>query len=149
MSGYCHIWTPSSSIRTAMATPSCTKSIKRRVHPRIDRVDLKVEDIGKKVEGPGGGQIWSHIKWATGLASRVCDTGNTSAFLITDIYNTLPWPVWGSSEKSQEPPTPNSQWLSSHWKLANWRRPQPILPVMRKRHASHCKMVNWLFTLGL
>ena len=42
---------------------------------------LKVEDIGKKVEGPGGGQIWSHIKWATGLALRVRDTGDTSTFL--------------------------------------------------------------------
>ena len=54
---------------------------------------LKAEDIGKKVEGPGGGQIWSHVKWATGLASRVRDAGDTSAFLITDIYNALPRPV--------------------------------------------------------
>jgi hypothetical protein len=54
---------------------------------------LKAEDIGKKVEGPGGGQIWSHVKWATGLALRVRDAGDTSAFLITDIYNALPRPV--------------------------------------------------------
>ena len=54
---------------------------------------LKAEDIGKKVEGPGGGQIWSHVKWATGLALRVRDAGDTSAFLITDIYNALPQPV--------------------------------------------------------
>ena len=54
---------------------------------------LKVEDIGKKVEGPGGGQIWSHVKWATGLASRVRDASDTSAFLLTDVYNTLPKPV--------------------------------------------------------
>jgi hypothetical protein len=54
---------------------------------------LKAEDIGKKVEGPGGGQIWSHVKWATGLASRVRDAEDTSAFLITDVYNALPRPV--------------------------------------------------------
>ena len=54
---------------------------------------LKPEDVGKKVEGPGGGQIWSHVKWATGLASRVRDAGDTSAFLITEIYNGLPKPV--------------------------------------------------------
>jgi len=54
---------------------------------------LKPEDIGKKVEGPGGGQVWSHVKWATGLPSRVRDAGDTSAFLITDVYNALPKPV--------------------------------------------------------
>jgi hypothetical protein len=54
---------------------------------------LKPEDVGKKVEGPGGGQIWSHIKWATGLASRVHDVGNMSTFLITEIYNRLLKPV--------------------------------------------------------
>ena len=51
---------------------------------------LKAEDIGKKVEGLGGGQIWSHIKWAMGLALRVHDAGDTSTFLITDVYNALP-----------------------------------------------------------
>jgi hypothetical protein len=54
---------------------------------------LRTEDIGKKVEGPGGSQVWSHVKWATGLASRVRDAGDTSAFLITDVYNGLPRPV--------------------------------------------------------
>jgi hypothetical protein len=54
---------------------------------------LKPEDIGKKVEGLGGSQVWSHVKWATGLASRVRDAGDTSAFLITDVYNGLPKPV--------------------------------------------------------
>ena len=51
---------------------------------------LKPEDIGKKVEGLGGGQIWSHVKWATGLTSRVRDASDTSVFLLTDVYNTLP-----------------------------------------------------------
>jgi hypothetical protein len=46
---------------------------------------LRTEDIGKEVEGPGGSQVWLHVKWATGLASRVHDAGNTSAFLITNV----------------------------------------------------------------
>jgi hypothetical protein len=32
---------------------------------------LKLEELGKKVEGPSGAQIWSHMKWATGLVFRV------------------------------------------------------------------------------
>jgi hypothetical protein len=32
---------------------------------------LKQTELGKKVEGPGGSQIWSHVKWATGLAAKV------------------------------------------------------------------------------
>ena len=32
---------------------------------------LKAEDLGRKVEGPGGTMIWSHVKWETGLTSRV------------------------------------------------------------------------------
>jgi hypothetical protein len=54
---------------------------------------LKVEELGKKVEGPGGAQIWSHVKWATGLASRVHDAEDATRFLLSDIYKTLPCPV--------------------------------------------------------
>jgi hypothetical protein len=69
------------------------KALKGECIQALKEWTLKVEDIGKKVEGLGGGQIWSHVKWATGLTSRVCDAGDTSAFLITDIYNVLPRPV--------------------------------------------------------
>ena len=54
---------------------------------------LKAEDLGKKVDGPGGHQIWSHIKWATGLASKVRDAEDTTGFLIGEVYNALPRPV--------------------------------------------------------
>jgi hypothetical protein len=54
---------------------------------------LKAEDLGKKVDGPGGHQIWSHVKWATGLASKVRDAEDTTGFLIGEVYNALPRPV--------------------------------------------------------
>jgi hypothetical protein len=54
---------------------------------------LKAEDLGKKVEGPGGSQIWSHVKWATGLGSRVRDAEDQTGFLIGEVYNALPRPV--------------------------------------------------------
>lgn len=54
---------------------------------------LKADELGKKVEGPGGSQIWSHVKWATGLALRVRDVEDTTGFLLTEIYKGLPRPV--------------------------------------------------------
>ena len=69
------------------------KASKRERIQALKEWVLKPEDVGKKVEGPGGGQIWSHVKWAAGLASRVRDAGDTSAFLLTEVYNALPKPV--------------------------------------------------------
>jgi hypothetical protein len=54
---------------------------------------LKPEELGKKVDGPGGAQIWSHVKWATGLASRVRDAEDTTGFLLSDVHKALPRPV--------------------------------------------------------
>jgi hypothetical protein len=54
---------------------------------------LDPRELGKKVDGPGGGQMWSHVKWATGLASRARDAEDTICLLLTDIYNALPRPV--------------------------------------------------------
>ena len=54
---------------------------------------LDPRELGKKVDGPGGDQMWSHIKWATSLASRACDTEDTICLLLTDTYNALPRPV--------------------------------------------------------
>ena len=54
---------------------------------------LASKDLGKKIEGPGGGQMWSHVKWATGLASRARDAEDTIGLLLTDVYNSLPRPV--------------------------------------------------------
>ena len=54
---------------------------------------LKPSKLAKKVEGPGGNQVWSHVKWATGLASRVHDAEDSTGFLISEVYNRLPRPV--------------------------------------------------------
>jgi hypothetical protein len=54
---------------------------------------LDPEELGKKVESAGGVQVWSHVKWANGLASRVRDAEDKSAFLLTEVYDALPEPV--------------------------------------------------------
>jgi len=54
---------------------------------------LKQEDLGKKVDGPGGSQLWLHVKWATGLAAKVRDVEDSTGFLVSDIYNGLPKPI--------------------------------------------------------
>ena len=54
---------------------------------------LKLEDLAKKVEGTGGNLVWSHVRWATGLATRVRDAEDAGGFLISKIFNGLPRPV--------------------------------------------------------
>jgi len=54
---------------------------------------LKVEDLGKRVDGPGGTSIWSHVKWANGLSTRVRDAEDSTGFLISEVYGNLPRPV--------------------------------------------------------
>ena len=45
------------------AVPKASKA--ERIQALKDWV-LKQTELGKKVEGPGGSQIWSHVKWAPG-----------------------------------------------------------------------------------
>ncbi|KIM71871.1 hypothetical protein PILCRDRAFT_16639 [Piloderma croceum F 1598] len=73
-------------------TAALKKSKMERIQVLKDWV-LKPEELGKKVEGPGGAQIWSHVKWATGLASRVRDAEDAMGFLLGDVYKALPRPV--------------------------------------------------------
>jgi hypothetical protein len=54
---------------------------------------LKPEELGKKVDSTGGTQVWSHIRWANGLASRVRDAEDRSAFLLSEVFDALPEPV--------------------------------------------------------
>ena len=54
---------------------------------------LKPEELGKKVNSPGETQIWSQVKWASGLASRVCDVENKLAFLRCEVFDALPEPI--------------------------------------------------------
>jgi hypothetical protein len=72
------------------AAPKTSKS--ERIQSLKDWL-LKPEELGKKVDGPGGAQVWSHVKWAAGLASRVRDAEDTTGFLLGDVYKALPRPV--------------------------------------------------------
>ena len=88
-----HLRSPHRSIRETVAPHSHTEDVEiGRIQTLKDWI-LKPEELGKKVEGPGGAQVWSHVKWAAGLASRVRDAEDTTGFLLGDVYKTLPRPV--------------------------------------------------------
>jgi hypothetical protein len=72
------------------AVPKASKS--KCIQMLKDRI-LKPAELGIKVEGPGRTQIWLHVKWATGLGSRVHNAEDTTRFLLCDVYNALPKPV--------------------------------------------------------
>ena len=38
-------------------------------------------------------QVWSHVKWANGLAIWVRDAEDKSAFLLSEVFNLLPEPI--------------------------------------------------------
>jgi len=54
---------------------------------------LKPEDLGKKVDSPGGTQVWTHIKWENGLSSQVHDAEDKSAFLLGEVFDVLLEPI--------------------------------------------------------
>jgi hypothetical protein len=54
---------------------------------------LKPEELGKKTESSSGILVWSHVKWANGLASQVRDAEDKSAFLLSEVFDALPEPV--------------------------------------------------------
>ena len=73
-----------------------TKQPKASTAERVRKLKewtLKAEDLGKKVEGPGGSQIYAHVRWANGLAARARDAGDTGGFALGEIFNALPRPV--------------------------------------------------------
>jgi len=69
------------------------KRVKGGTYPGLEEWLLKPEELGKKTEGSGGVQVWSHVKWANGLASRVRDAEDKSAFLLSEVFDALPEPV--------------------------------------------------------
>lgn len=54
---------------------------------------LKPEDLGEKIDGPGGSRVYSHVRWANGLASRVRDAEDTVGFALGETFDALPRPV--------------------------------------------------------
>ena len=54
---------------------------------------MKPEELGEKVEGPGGSQVYAYIQWANGLAAQVKDAEDTGGFALGEVFNALPRPV--------------------------------------------------------
>ena len=51
---------------------------------------LKPEELGEKVKGPGGSQVYTHIQWANGLAVQVRDAEDMGGFALGEVFDTLP-----------------------------------------------------------
>lgn len=43
----------------------------------MEAYHLPLEELGKKTGTEGGGEEWSHVKWARGLKSKVRMVGDT------------------------------------------------------------------------
>ena len=54
---------------------------------------LKPEELGEKVEGPGGSQVYVHIQWGNGLAAQVRDVEDMGGFALGEVFNALLCPV--------------------------------------------------------
>ena len=51
---------------------------------------LKPEELGEKVEGPCGSQVYAHIQWANGLAAQLRDAEDMGGFALGEVFNALP-----------------------------------------------------------
>ena len=67
--------------------PKASKA--ERVHILKEWV-LKPDELGEKVEGQGGSQVYAHIQWANGLASWARDAEDMGGFALGEVFNTLP-----------------------------------------------------------
>ena len=54
---------------------------------------LKAQELGEKVEGPGGSKVYTHIQWANRLAACVREAEDSSGFVLSKVFKDLPCPV--------------------------------------------------------
>ena len=54
---------------------------------------LKLEDLEKKIEGPGRSQVYTNIRWANGLTVCARDMEDKGGFALSEVYDALPCPV--------------------------------------------------------
>ena len=68
-------------------------------HSKTERVRalkewiLKAENLGEKMDSPGGSRMYSHIHWANGLAAKVRDIEDTANFALGKMFDALPCPI--------------------------------------------------------
>ena len=70
--------------------PKCSKAERVRA---LKEWILKVENLGEKMDGPGGSQMFSHVHWANRLAAKVRDAEDTANFALGKTFNALPCPI--------------------------------------------------------
>ena len=54
---------------------------------------LNAEELGEKVEEPGGSKVYTHVRWANGLTAHIREAGDTGGFTLGEVFNALPKPV--------------------------------------------------------
>ena len=50
---------------------------------------MKPEELGEKVEGPGGSQVYTHIQWANRLTVQARDAEDMGGFALGEVFNAL------------------------------------------------------------
>ena len=73
-----------------------TKQLKASKMERVRALKewtLNAEELGEKVEGPGGSKVYAHVRWANGLTAHVREAGDTGGFALGEVFNALPKPV--------------------------------------------------------
>ena len=74
--------------RTAVVKASKAERIRA-----LKEWELKLEELGKKTETPGGKEVWTHVKWADGIVAKAKDAEDTGGLLLQDVVDGLPMPV--------------------------------------------------------
>ena len=54
---------------------------------------LTAEELGEKVEGPGGSKVYAHVQWANRLTAQVREAEDTSGYVLREVFKDLPHPV--------------------------------------------------------
>ena len=52
-----------------------------------------MENLGEKMDGPGGSQMYSHVCCANRLAAKVRDAEDTAHFALGETFDALPRPI--------------------------------------------------------
>lgn len=50
-------------------------------------------ELGTKTKTTGSKDVWTHVKWANGLAAKVRDAEDKGGLLLQDVFDALPEPI--------------------------------------------------------
>ena len=56
-------------------------------------MDPQSRGTRRKVEGPGGSKVYTHVRWANGLVAHIREAEDSSRFVLSEVFKDLPHPV--------------------------------------------------------